>query len=100
MLLVAGLVSTRMFLSFLVRGVFLSTQYMRYYSAPLYTPEPDLVHELVGYVVIFAQEGFSWVNRAFGEAIERSVGQAIVDRIGWVYWYTLEFGVLEETGRV
>jgi phenylalanine-4-hydroxylase len=100
MLPVAGLVSTRMFLSFLARGVFLSTQYMRHHSAPLYTPEPDLVHELVGHAATFAQEGFTRVNRAFGEAIVRSADQATVDRIGRVYWYTLEFGVLEEAGRL
>jgi phenylalanine-4-hydroxylase len=100
MLPVAGLVSARTFLSFLGRGIFLSTQYMRHHSAPLYTPEPDLVHELVGHAATFAQEGFTKVNRAFGEAVMRCEDQATVDRIGRVYWYTLEFGALKEDGRI
>jgi phenylalanine-4-hydroxylase len=49
MLPVAGLVTAKAFLTQLARGVFLSTQYMRHHSVPLYTPEPDVVHELIGH---------------------------------------------------
>ena len=49
MLPVAGLVQGRTFLGMMGKGSFLSTQYMRHHSVPLYTPEPDVVHELVGH---------------------------------------------------
>jgi len=49
MLPVAGLVTAGAFLSRLHEAVFLSTQYMRHHSVPLYTPEPDVVHELIGH---------------------------------------------------
>jgi phenylalanine-4-hydroxylase len=100
MLPVAGLVTAKAFLTQLARGVFLSTQYMRHHSVPLYTPEPDVVHELIGHAATFGHESFVRLNRAFGEATLRATGDARVEQIGRLYWFTLEFGVVMEGGRV
>ena len=96
---VAGLVGDRTFLGHLARGVFLATQYMRHPSRPLYTPEPDVVHELVGHAATFCDPGFARLNRAFGEAATRAAPEQLA-RIARVYWYTLEFGLCEEGGGV
>ena len=98
---VAGLVAAKAFLSQLGRDVFLSTQYMRHHSVPLYTPEPDVVHELIGHAATFADPTFVALNRAFGEAALRAQDDPeTIERIGRLYWYTLEFGVLREGGRL
>ena len=97
---VAGLVAAKSFLSQLGRDVFLSTQYMRHHSVPLYTPEPDVVHELVGHAATFTHEKFVRLNRAFGEAALRTDDDATMERIGRLYWYTLEFGVVREGGQL
>ncbi|MFL5399885.1 MAG: hypothetical protein ACJ79P_18485, partial [Myxococcales bacterium] len=94
---VAGLVSDRTFLGHLGRGVFLATQYIRHASRPLYTPEPDVVHELVGHAATFCHSRFARLNRLFGRAAAEA-DSAELARISRLYWYTLEFGVCREGG--
>jgi phenylalanine-4-hydroxylase len=96
---VAGLVASRAFLGNLRFDQFLSTQYIRHHTVPLYTPEPDIVHELVGHAATLADPGFAALNRAFGRAAER-VSEDVLKQIERVYWYTLEFGVTKEGGKL
>lgn len=95
---VAGLVSPRTFLRYLGRRVFLSTQYIRHPSRPFYTPEPDVVHELVGHVATLVHPGIAELNRVLGEAAEIA-DEAEMARLDRVYWYTLEFGVVAQDGE-
>ena len=44
---VPGLVPTREFYGALADRTFLATQYLRHHSVPFYTPEPDVIHELI-----------------------------------------------------
>ena len=97
---VAGLVEPRVFLESLANGVFLCTQYIRHHSTPLYTPEPDVAHEIIGHAVTLASTRFAEINRLFGEAVKRTNNPADLDRLARVYWFTIEFGVLRENGEV
>lgn len=97
---VAGLVEPRVFLESLANGVFLCTQYIRHHSTPLYTPEPDVVHEIVGHGVTLACERLAELNRLFGQAVKRTSSAEDLDRLSRVYWFTIEFGVLREGGKV
>ena len=97
---VAGLVEPRIFLESLARGVFLCTQYIRHHSTPLYTPEPDVAHELIGHAVTLASPRLAEINRLFGEAVRRTKSATELDRLARVYWFTIEFGVLRQNGQV
>lgn len=97
---VAGLVEPRVFLENLADGVFLCTQYIRHYSTPLYTPEPDVVHEILGHGVTLASERIAELNRLFGNAVKRAPSPKALDQLSRVYWFTIEFGVLREDGQV
>ncbi|HEX2271500.1 MAG TPA: phenylalanine 4-monooxygenase [Pyrinomonadaceae bacterium] len=97
---VAGLVEPRVFLESLANGVFLCTQYIRHHSTPLYTPEPDVAHEIIGHAVTLASTRLAEINRLFGEAVRRTTDAGALDRLARVYWFTIEFGVLREDGRV
>jgi phenylalanine-4-hydroxylase len=97
---VAGLVQPRVFLESLADGVFLCTQYIRHHSTPLYTPEPDVVHEIVGHGVTLACAPLAELNRLFGLAIKRTESAEALNRLSRVYWFTIEFGVLRENGEL
>ena len=97
---VAGLVAPRVFLESLADGVFLCTQYIRHHSTPLYTPEPDVVHEIIGHGVTLASEPLAELNRIFGAAVKRSKSSEALERLARIYWFTIEFGVLLENGLV
>jgi phenylalanine-4-hydroxylase len=97
---VAGLVAPRVFLESLADGVFLCTQYIRHHSTPFYTPEPDVVHELLGHALTLASPRLAELNRAFGRAVRRAASAEALERLSRVYWFTIEFGVLREGDEV
>jgi phenylalanine-4-hydroxylase len=97
---VAGLVEPRVFLESLASGTFLCTQYIRHHSTPLYTPEPDVVHEIVGHAVTLASKRLAELNRLFGKAVKRTSSLEALNRLSRVYWFTIEFGVLRENGEL
>ncbi len=97
---VAGLVEPRVFLESLASGAFLCTQYIRHHSTPFYTPEPDVVHEIIGHAVTLASPRLAALNRQFGKAVKRTSSSEALKRLSRVYWFTIEFGVLREDGVV
>ena len=95
---VQGLIDTRVFLERLSRGSMLCTRYIRHHSHPEYTPEPDIVHEVMGHCVFFADEKYRELNKAFGNAAV-SASDDLIEKIAQIYWYTVEFGVCSELGE-
>ena len=96
---VPGLVPTRTFYGALAERRFLSTQYMRHHSVPFYTPEPDIVHELVGHANMLASPMFAALYQAAGQASRRARTDAALEFFSRVFWFTLEFGVAVGTRR-
>ncbi len=95
---VAGLVTPRTFMRYLGQQTFLSTQYIRHHSQPFYTPEPDVVHELVGHAATLVHPAIAEVNRLLGQAAHVARGEEMT-RLDRVYWFTMEFGLVNQDGR-
>jgi phenylalanine-4-hydroxylase len=95
---VPGLVPTRDFYGALARRTFLSTQYVRHHSVPFYTPEPDIIHEIIGHANMLANDAFADLYEAAGRASLRAKSDEALEFFSRVFWFTLEFGVVMERG--
>jgi phenylalanine-4-hydroxylase len=96
----AGIVGVEEFYGSLADRIFHSTQYIRHHAAPLYTPEPDLIHEVVGHGHLLADPQFAELNRLAGEAARRASTPKALQLVADVFWFTIEFGVVHEDGEL
>jgi phenylalanine-4-hydroxylase len=96
----AGLVPLDEFYGSLADRVFHSTQYLRHPSGPLYTPEPDIVHEVIGHGNLLADPQIAEVKRLAGEAARRCETTEGLQYLADVFWFTIEFGVMYEEGEL
>ena len=94
-----GLVPLREFYADLGRRTFNSTQYLRHPSQPLYTPEPDIIHEVIGHGNQLASPRFAAITEAAGRASERLESDEAMQFVADVFWFSIEFGVIAEDGE-
>ncbi|MBO3746699.1 phenylalanine 4-monooxygenase [Streptosporangiaceae bacterium NEAU-GS5] len=96
----AGLVPLREFYGVLANGLFHSTQYIRHHSVPFYTPEPDVIHEVIGHGNTLASPRFAALYRLAGQAARRVESDEALEFVSKVFWFTMEFGVMRDRGEL
>lgn len=96
---IEGLVETRAFLSRLEKRTMLCTQYVRHHSRPDYTPEPDIVHEAIGHIPTFTIPDFADFSELVGYGARIADEQQLIE-LGRLYWWTVEFGLIEEGSEI
>jgi phenylalanine-4-hydroxylase len=96
----AGLVPLAQFYRSLADRRFYSTQYVRHPDVPLYTPEPDIIHEVIGHGHLLATPTFGELHRIAGEAARRLSDEENLKFLSKVFWFSLEFGTVIEDGEL
>jgi phenylalanine-4-hydroxylase len=96
---VAGLAPVRDFYGAFTDRTFFSTQYIRHHSVPLYTPEPDIVHEVIGHANQLANPVFADIYEEVGKAVDRTESREALGFLSKVFWFSVEFGVVFEGGE-
>ncbi|MEV5511115.1 phenylalanine 4-monooxygenase [Streptomyces orinoci] len=95
-----GVVPNRLFLGALEHGYFHAVQFVRHPALPLYTPEPDVIHDVLGHGLHLVSPEFAELYRAVGRAANRVRTPEALDLVNRVYWFTLELGVVQEAGGI
>jgi phenylalanine-4-hydroxylase len=92
-----GLLDVDDFLHGLANRRFPCTQYLRHGSDPAFTPEPDMVHDLVGHVPLLVDPAYASLIARMGQISLEARDEQLLS-LQRFYWFGIEFGLLEESG--
>ena len=93
---VPGLVPDAVFFDHLAHRRFVAGNFIRRADQLDYLQEPDVFHDVFGHVPMLADPVFADYMQAYGEGGLRSLGLGALDKLARLYWYTVEFGLIEE----
>jgi phenylalanine-4-hydroxylase len=96
---VPGYVAAKPFFSCLARREFPTTVVIRPMSRIDYLPEPDIFHDVFGHVPLHADPAFAEFLQDYGGAA-LVAGPEHTERLARLFWYTVEFGLIRESGQL
>ncbi|MDP1632072.1 MAG: phenylalanine 4-monooxygenase [Caulobacter sp.] len=92
---VPGLVPDDVFFDHLAHRRFPAGQFIRRPDQLDYLQEPDIFHDVFGHVPMLTDPTFADYMQAYGEGGLRAAGRGQLHNLARLYWYTVEFGLLE-----
>jgi phenylalanine-4-hydroxylase len=92
---VPGLVPDDVFFDHLANRRFPAGQFIRKPEQLDYLQEPDIFHDVFGHVPMLTDPVFADYMAAYGRGGQRALGLGRLHNLARLYWYTVEFGLLE-----
>jgi phenylalanine-4-hydroxylase len=93
---VPGLVPDAVFFDHLANRQFPAGNFIRRPDQIDYLQEPDVFHDVFGHVPMLADPVFADYMAAYGRGGGRSLGFNAIDHLARLYWYTVEFGLIQQ----
>lgn len=97
---VPGYLPAKAFFACLARREFPTTVVVRPESKMDYLPEPDIFHDIFGHVPLHADPVFADFLQTYGKAALHTDDPHHIERLGRLFWFTVEFGLIHEDGRL
>jgi phenylalanine-4-hydroxylase len=97
---VPGLVPDAVFFDHLAHRRFPAGNFIRAPDQLDYLEEPDIFHDVFGHVPMLADPIFANYMEAYGKGGLRSLTFGALHKLARLYWYTVEFGLIEEHGAL
>ncbi|NJM51618.1 MAG: phenylalanine 4-monooxygenase [Sphingomonadales bacterium] len=94
---VPGLVPDDVFFDHLANRRFPAGNFIRQPQQLDYLQEPDIFHDVFGHVPMLADPVFADYMVAYGKGGLRSLGFSALDHLARLYWYTVEFGLIQQS---
>ncbi|HEX6860154.1 MAG TPA: phenylalanine 4-monooxygenase [Caulobacteraceae bacterium] len=92
---VPGLVPDEVFFEHLANRRFPAGQFIRKPDQLDYLQEPDIFHDVFGHVPMLTDPIFADYMQAYGKGGERAMQLGRLHNLARLYWYTVEFGLME-----
>jgi phenylalanine-4-hydroxylase len=93
---VPGLVPDEVFFDHMANRRFVAGNFIRRPDQLDYLQEPDVFHDVFGHVPMLADPVFADYLEAYGRGGVRAMELGALKQLGRLYWYTVEFGLVEE----
>lgn len=93
---VPGLVPDEVFFDHLANRRFVSGQFIRKPDQLDYLQEPDIFHDVFGHVPMLTDPDFAAYMEAYGKGGLRAASLGMLPNLARLYWYTVEFGLVQE----
>ena len=97
---VSGFLPSDAFFEMLDARMFPTTTWIRSRESLGYTPEPDIFHDVFGHVPMHSHPVFANFLQHYGAVCAKIKEKETLEQLGRLFWYTVEFGLIREDGKI